>query len=98
LLTVGYLTLALLSLLPKPGNSGSFFGIAHYSKLMNEVKLSPDLLKTKQHFAILDGLRGIAALAVVIFHFMEWVFPDPAKTLLGMVSWPWTFSFVYRVL
>lgn len=50
---------------------------------MNEVKLNPDLLKTKQHFAILDGLRGIAALAVVIFHFMEWVFPDSSKNFIG---------------
>ena len=29
------------------------------------------LLKTKQHFEILDGLRGIAAVAVVIFHLYE---------------------------
>ncbi|HEX5151741.1 MAG TPA: acyltransferase [Parafilimonas sp.] len=48
---------------------------------MNEVKLRP--YQTKQHFAILDGLRGIAALAVVIFHFMEWVFPDPGKNFIG---------------
>lgn len=34
------------------------------------------LFKTKQHFEILDGLRGIAAIAVVIFHFMEFVYPD----------------------
>jgi len=35
------------------------------------------LLKTKQHFEILDGLRGVAALCVVIFHFMEMVYlPD----------------------
>ncbi len=34
------------------------------------------LLKTKQHFEILDGLRGIAAVAVVIFHFMEIAVPD----------------------
>ena len=50
---------------------------------MNEVKLSPDLLKTKQHFEILDGLRGIAALAIVAFHFMEWVFPDFSKNFIG---------------
>jgi len=35
------------------------------------------ILQTKQHFEILDGLRGVAALAVVTFHFMEWVYtPD----------------------
>lgn len=55
----------------------------HYSKLMNEVKQAPDLLKTKQHFEILDGLRGVAALAVVIFHFMEWVFPDYNNNFIG---------------
>lgn len=33
-------------------------------------------LKTKQHFEILDGLRGVAAVAVVIFHFMEFAVPD----------------------
>jgi len=55
----------------------------HYSKLMNKVKPGPGLLKTKQHFAILDGLRGVAALAVVIFHFMEWVFPDYKTNFIG---------------
>ena len=29
------------------------------------------LLKTRPHFEILDGLRGLATLVVVIFHFME---------------------------
>jgi peptidoglycan/LPS O-acetylase OafA/YrhL len=33
-----------------------------------------NILHTKQHFQILDGLRGIAALAIVIFHFAEWVY------------------------
>lgn len=41
------------------------------------------VLKTKPHFNILDGLRGIAALAVVIFHFMEWVFPDYNQNFIG---------------
>jgi peptidoglycan/LPS O-acetylase OafA/YrhL len=50
---------------------------------MNEVKQSPDLLKTKQHFEVLDGLRGAAALAVVVFHFMEWVFPDFSKNFIA---------------
>lgn len=44
---------------------------------------SPEILKTKQHFEILDGLRGIAALAIVIFHFMEWVYPDPSQNFIG---------------
>lgn len=34
-----------------------------------------EVLKPKQHFEILDGLRGIAAVAIVIFHFMEIVYP-----------------------
>ena len=45
--------------------------------------VSPDLLKTRPHFQILDGLRGVAALAVVIFHFMEWVFPDISTNFIG---------------
>ncbi|OKL40475.1 acyltransferase family protein [Pontibacter flavimaris] len=45
---------------------------------------SPGILKTKQHFVILDGLRGVAALAVVVFHFMEWVHPpDSGKIFIG---------------
>jgi peptidoglycan/LPS O-acetylase OafA/YrhL len=51
--------------------------------LTTEQKISPDLLRSKQHFDILDGLRGIAALAVVIFHFMEWIFTDPSKNFIG---------------
>ncbi len=38
-------------------------------------KSDTEILKTKQHFEILDGLRGIAALAIVVFHFMEIVYP-----------------------
>ena len=43
---------------------------------MNSSTPPTTLLKTKQHYEILDGLRGIAAVAVVIFHFMEIAVPD----------------------
>ncbi|MEO5685123.1 MAG: acyltransferase [Chitinophagaceae bacterium] len=41
------------------------------------------ILKTKQHFDILDGLRGIAAVAIVVFHFMEVVYTDYSKNFIG---------------
>jgi len=50
---------------------------------MTTTTAAPEILKTKQHFEILDGLRGIAALAVVVFHFMEWVYTDPARNFIG---------------
>src|SRR4051812_23649945 len=50
---------------------------------MNKENLNEGILSTKQHFEVLDGLRGIAALAIVIFHFMEWVFPDVSKNFIG---------------
>ena len=37
-------------------------------------KTNLNLLTTKHHFEILDGLRGVAALAIVLFHFMEIVY------------------------
>nr|WP_294942396.1 acyltransferase [uncultured Mucilaginibacter sp.] len=45
--------------------------------------VSPDLLKTKQHFEILDGMRGVAALAVVTFHFMEMAYLDYSQNFIG---------------
>jgi len=42
-----------------------------------------DILRPKQHFEILDGLRGVAALAVVVFHFMEIVIPDYSKNFIA---------------
>ncbi|HEY4326860.1 MAG TPA: acyltransferase [Mucilaginibacter sp.] len=45
--------------------------------------ISPEILKTKQHFEILDGLRGVAALAIVVFHFMEWAISDYSKNFIG---------------
>ena len=46
-------------------------------------KLDTGILKTKQHFEILDGLRGVAALAVVTFHFMEIAYSDYSKNFIG---------------
>lgn len=43
---------------------------------------SQPISSAKPHFAALDGLRGIAALAVVIFHFMEWAFA-PEKNFIS---------------
>jgi peptidoglycan/LPS O-acetylase OafA/YrhL len=46
-------------------------------------KTAAGILTTKQHFEILDGLRGIAALSVVVFHFMEIAYPDYSKNFIG---------------
>lgn len=50
---------------------------------MSNATLTTDLLKTRQHFEILDGLRGVAAISVVVFHFMEWVNFDYNKNFIG---------------
>lgn len=42
-----------------------------------------NLLQTKQHFEILDGLRGVAAIVIVAFHFLEIVYTDPATNYAG---------------
>lgn len=54
-----------------------------FTVTMETNKPYSDILKTRQHFEILDGLRGIAALAIVIFHFMEWVYPHYSKNFIG---------------
>ena len=41
------------------------------------------LLSAKPHFEILDGLRGLAAIAVVIFHFMEIAVPDYSNNFIS---------------
>lgn len=43
----------------------------------------PQLFQSKKHFEVLDGLRGVAALAIVIFHFMEWIIPEPSLNFIG---------------
>ena len=40
-------------------------------------------METKQHYEILDGLRGVAAMAVVIFHFMEIAVPDYTNSFIA---------------
>jgi peptidoglycan/LPS O-acetylase OafA/YrhL len=50
---------------------------------MDTNKPTATILQTKQHFEILDGLRGIAALSVVTFHFMEWAYADYSKNFIG---------------
>lgn len=50
---------------------------------MNTTLSTPSSLQSKKHFEILDGLRGIAAIGVVIFHFMEWIYTDPSKNFIG---------------
>ncbi|WP_341835343.1 acyltransferase [Chitinophaga pollutisoli] len=50
---------------------------------MNANKTASAIRSSKQHFDILDGLRGVAALAVVIFHFMEWVYTDFTRNFIA---------------
>ncbi|WKL43986.1 acyltransferase [Flavobacterium sp. ZE23DGlu08] len=45
-------------------------------------QIDTTILKPKQHFEILDGLRGIAALSIVLFHFMEIVY-QPSKNFIA---------------
>jgi peptidoglycan/LPS O-acetylase OafA/YrhL len=39
--------------------------------------------RTKPHFVVLDGLRGVAAVGVVIFHFMEMAIWNYSKLWIG---------------
>lgn len=50
---------------------------------MNDNTTNQSISKTKQHFQILDGLRGIAAVAVVIYHFMEIAITDYSKNFMA---------------
>ena len=43
---------------------------------MNLTKPLATPLANRHQFDVLDGLRGLAALAVVVFHFMEFITPD----------------------
>jgi peptidoglycan/LPS O-acetylase OafA/YrhL len=54
-----------------------------YRRTIRMNKISPEILKPKQHFDILDGLRGVAAIAVVTFHFMEMAISDYSKNFIA---------------
>lgn len=43
---------------------------------MQDKVVKSQFLKSKPQFEILNGLRGLAAVVVVIFHFMEIIFPN----------------------
>lgn len=45
-----------------------------FSLPFEKIMIQNNHLKSRPHFQILDGLRGVAAIAIVIFHFMEWVY------------------------
>lgn len=51
--------------------------------MLKNTTLPPNILNSKQHFEILDGLRGVAAVSVVVFHFMEIAVPDYAKSFIA---------------
>jgi peptidoglycan/LPS O-acetylase OafA/YrhL len=42
-----------------------------------------ELLKPRQHYKALDGLRGVAALSVVTFHFMEMAIYNYSRLFIG---------------
>ena len=44
---------------------------------------APELLAPRRHFRALDGLRGVAAVAVVTFHFMEMAIYDYTRLFIG---------------
>ncbi|MFT4092992.1 MAG: acyltransferase [Niabella sp.] len=43
----------------------------------------PDIQQTKPHYEILDGMRGIAAIIVVLFHIYEIIVPDYTKSIFA---------------
>ncbi|MDE1192719.1 MAG: acyltransferase [Arachidicoccus sp.] len=45
--------------------------------------MQDNILRTKKHFFALDGLRGVAAICVVIFHFSEFIYPTHAECVIG---------------
>lgn len=50
---------------------------------MQDKSVNSKLLKSKPHFEILNGLRGLAAVVVVVFHFMEIIIADFSKIFIA---------------
>ncbi|HEY1024514.1 MAG TPA: acyltransferase [Sphingobacteriaceae bacterium] len=51
---------------------------------MSTIRTAPaSILQPRPHFDILDGLRGVAAFAIVVFHFMEWAYSDFSKNFIA---------------
>ena len=50
---------------------------------MQDKTTESKFLKSKPHFEILDGLRGLAAIVVVVFHFMEIVIADLSNNFIS---------------
>lgn len=50
---------------------------------MSEAPVSTKILETKPHFEILNGLRGLAAIVVVVFHFMEIVIAEFSENFIA---------------
>ena len=50
---------------------------------MTTETISTTKLQSKHHFSTLDGLRGVAAIAIVVFHFMEIAYSDFTKNFIA---------------
>lgn len=50
---------------------------------MNATSNIMNTSSSKKHYSVLDGLRGIAAIMIVFFHFMEIVITDFSKNILA---------------
>lgn len=52
---------------------------------MQNPTAGPKLLKTRPHFEILNGMRGLAALVMVNFHFVEIIIADFSNNFIAQV-------------
>ena len=50
---------------------------------MQHRTVTTNLLKSKPHFEILNGLRGLAAVVILVFHFMEIIIADFSKIYIA---------------